>query len=323
MSGSRGQEQLEVDRVVWVDGELVPWRHATVHLLSHALQRGSLVFDYMSVHPTASPRGDCIFRLAEHVERFVTSCEMVGLPLEQSADEIAAAIRQTARANPGARAVKVSAYLSSIEVDVVPQDDHLTVAIAAYDPRADIIAHKQAPYVPRPTLKLWIEKERKNRRQDIMPPQAKVAANYASPMAAKWKARQAGYDEIVLVDEHGHLAEGPTTNLFLVDGDGALCTPPEDIVLLGVTRRSILDLAKHDGLTVREAPLSPPDLFAAAEVFLTGTTAGVWPVISVDDQVVGDGEPGPVSTALREHFLRVTNGEDSEFAHWLTPVSED
>jgi branched-chain amino acid aminotransferase len=309
-----------LDRQIWIDGRFVPWAEATVHILSHSLQRGSLIFDYMSVHET--PRGAAVFRLADHVARFLRSAELVGLPLELDAPAIEAALVETVRVNPGSLAVKLCAYLPSIEVDVVPLDPTVSVAIAAYHPFADVVAtKKEAPHFS-PTLSLWIEKARKNRREDIMPPQAKVAANYASPMLAKWKARKAGYDEILLVDEHGFVAEGPTTNVFWVNDAGELLTPPADNVLLGVTRRSILELAKHEGLVAREAPVRPQQLMRAAEVFLTGTTAGVWPVASIDDQPVGDGEPGPVSLRLRDRFREVVSGGDPDFHHWLTFVDE-
>ncbi len=306
------------DRKIWVDGSLVAWESATVHLLSHSLQRGSLIFDYLSVHETV--RGPAIFRLREHVERFLRSAELVGLPLKQDVAAIEAATLETVRANPGAHSVKMSAYIPSLEIDVVPQNDHVALAIAAYDPAADIAAHNPGKPHFRSQLKLWIEKVSRNRRADIVPPQAKVAANYVSPMVAKWKARRAGYDEIVLVDEEGNLAEGPTTNLFLIDRAGVVRTPPEDHVLLGVTRRSIIDLAKHFGHEVVEAPIRPEALFEASEVFLTGTTAGVWPVESVDGKAIGEVCPGPVSLALREHFVRVTEGRDADFDHWLTYV---
>jgi branched-chain amino acid aminotransferase len=171
-------------------------------------------------------------------------------------------------------------------------------------------------------VRLWIEKERKNRRDDIMSPQAKVSANYASPMVAKAKARAAGYDEIVLVDEEGHVAEGPTTNLFLVDAEGVLVTPPPAHVLLGVTRQSILELAVAEGIEAVERDVTPEALCGAREAFLTGTTAGVWPITSVDGEKLGEGEMGPVSKRLRERFKRAASGEDPEFAHWLTYVDE-
>lgn len=301
-----------------MDGEWIPWGEATTHILSHSHQRGSLIFDFLGLVKT--DRGPAVFRLREHVARLLASAELVGLRLDMNEDALCSAIIETVRRNPGSTVVKISAYLPSIEIDVVPVDDHVSVAIAAYDPEADISAHKLV-HTPRPeTLRVWIEKNVRNRRKDIVPPQAKVAANYASPMQAKARARQAGYDEILLVDEEGYVAEGPTSNVFLVDRDGALVTPPAAAVLHGVTRRSILEIAKHDGIPVREQRVRPDDLMSAAEVFLTGTSAMVMPVASVDDKPIGEGAPGPVSQQLSERIEMVMAGREPDFEHWLSFV---
>jgi branched-chain amino acid aminotransferase len=315
---SSPHSQNPVERRIWLDGVLVPWEQATVHVLSHSLQRGSLVFDYMSVHETSD--GPAIFRLREHVERLQRSAELVDLPLGYGRDAIEAAVIEAVCANPGATAVKISAYFASVEVDVVPLDDHVTLAIAAYHPGTDIVAHKARKPDYHPVLKLWIEKERKNRRDDIVPPQAKVAANYVSPMGAKWAAQRAGYDDILLVDEDGYVAEGPTTNVFMVESDGRLVTPPETSVLHGVTRSTILALAKDEGLAVSEERVRPERLQQAAEVFVTGTTAGVWPVGSIDGLDIGTGGIGPVSERLQARFRRVVGGDDPAFRHWLRNV---
>jgi len=310
------------DRRIWTDGGFVAWEDATVHVLAHSHARGSLVFDFMSVHDT--PRGAAIFRLRDHVARLLHSAELVGLPLQYGAEDLEAAAIATVLENPGSKVVKIQAYLSSVEIDVVPVDEHVSVSIAAFHPRRDVIDRKppsQAPHEHRETVKIWLEKQRRQRRPDIMHPHAKVAANYASPMVAKWQARKNGYDEVLLVDEEGYLAEGPTTNFFLVDDEGTLRTPPERSVLLGITRRSILDIALTEDRPVSEEPLTPDDLFEASEAFLTGTSAGVWPIESVDGHAIGGGSaPGPISKALQSRFAAITAGADPTFDHWLTYV---
>ena len=313
------RKEADSERKIWLNGEWVEWQDATLHVLSHAAQRGSLVFDYMSVHP--SPAGLAIFRLPEHLERFHRSCELIGLRIDCDVSTLSEAVKQTVRANPGARAVKLSAFIASIEVDVVPVDDSVHIAIAAYDPVADVLAKKSEPFAPRsPTCRLWIEKQIHNRREDIVSPQAKVAANYVSTMNAKARAQAAGHDEILLLDEFGQVAETPTANVFIVNRAGVVMTPPESRVLLGVTRSSILDLARAEGLEVREAPIMPEELLEASEVFLTGTAAGIWPVVAVDGEKIGSGDAGPIATSLQERFGRVIRGEDPEFAHWLLVV---
>jgi len=318
-ASGNARESTTAERQIWRDGTFVPWADATVHLLSHSLQRGSLVFDYMGVQ--ATPRGPAIFRLDLHVSRMLASCELMGLPIAMTAPEIEAAIIETVRRNPGARAVKACAYFSSVEVDVVPLDDRVSVAIAAYDPQADIVERLPVDRPePKASIGLWIEKKIHNRRDDIVSPQAKVSANYASTMTAKARARAEGYDEILLVDEDGHLAEGPTSNLFVVDAEGALLTPTSKKVLLGVTRASILEIARAEGLEVREEPILPTALETAREVFLTGTTAGVLPAHAVDGRPVGDTCPGPVAARLKERFAAAESGRDPAFEHWLTWV---
>jgi branched-chain amino acid aminotransferase len=304
------------NRRLWIDGRLVPWEQATVHLLSHSLQRASLIFDFMSVH--ATPRGPALFRMGEHVRRLLKSAELIGLPMSLDEDEICAAIAETVRANPGCTVVKVCAYLPSIEVEVVPTDDRVSIAVAAYDTLADIVAHNAGTVYFKPELRVRLERERRKMRPEIIPPQAKVSANYTSPMIAKWAARRAGYDEILLVDEKGFLAEASTENVFLVSRDGQLRTPSLDYVLHGVTRSSMLELAKHEGIPVSEEAIRPEDLFTSAEVFLTATSAGVWPVLSVDDRPIGDGKAGPVSRRLKARFDQVVSGHEPAFDAWLT-----
>ncbi len=308
-----------VDRRIWVNGQLVPWSEVTVHLLCHSMQRASLIFDFYSVHET--PRGPAVFRMDEHTRRLLRSAELLGLPMSYGEDEINAAIVETVRANPGASCAKVCAYLPSIEVEVVPADDRVSVAVAAYDTLRDIVAHNAGTPYYKPELRVRLEKERQKMRPEIIPPQCKVSANYTSPMIAKWAARRAGYDEILLVDQHGFVAEASTENVFLVERDGRLRTPSLDFVLPGVTRSAILGIAKHDGRPVEECAIRPDELFTAAEVFLTATSAGVWPVISIDDRVIGDATPGPVSRALKQRFDEVTGGRDPAFDHWLTYVN--
>jgi branched-subunit amino acid aminotransferase/4-amino-4-deoxychorismate lyase len=225
------------------------------------------------------------------------------------------------RANPGARAVKASAYFASVEVDVVPHDRRVSLAIAAYDPRADILERLPGERASKPkSIRLWLEKKAHQRRDDIVSPQAKVSANYASSMTAKHLAQQQGFDEILLVDEDDQVAEGPTTNIFVVDADGQLRTPPEMKVLKGVTRQSVIEIARSEDMDVLESTISPAELGLAREVFLTGTTAGVLPVESVDGASVGNECPGPVASALGARLRHVEAGEDSEFDHWLTYV---
>ena len=301
-------------RTIWRDGEFIAWDDATVHVLSQSLQRGSLAFDYLSVNDT--PQGVAVFRLRDHIARLATTCRIVGLPLEHDVDILVEACAETVRRNPGAKSIKISALIPSIEAELVPQDPRVSVFIAAYDGNRDIIDRNRGRAHHRMELSLKIERDKRNRRHDIIPPHAKVAANYTAAMTAKWRARQDGFDDIVLLDEDGWVTEAPTANLFLVD-EGGLATPPESKVLLGITRASMIDIGAAVGSPCEERDISVDELKRAPEVFLTGTSEGVWPVLEIDGQVVGDGNAGPVTTWLREKYRAVVRGEEPAFEHWL------
>ena len=315
------KEIADIDRLIWLDGEFVRWREATVHVLSHSLQRGSLVFDFMSIKDT--PRGGAIFRLDRHIKRLLRSCSLMGLPISYDEPALEKAILETVRSNPGSRNVKISAFIPSVEVDVVPSDPSVSVAIAAYDPELDIhsrlAGQKREPV---PALRVCLEKNARQRREDIVSPEAKVSANYVSSMVAKSRALKDGFHEILLLDEDGFLAEGPTSNVFVVDQDGALRTPPEQRVLRGVTRASLIELASAMGTPLREEAISPEELLNSAEVFFTGTSASIMPVESIDDRMVGETCPGPVTQRLRENLLEIERGENPSFEHWLTYIEE-
>ena len=303
------------ERVIWRDGAFVAWRDATVHVLAQSLQRGSLAFDFLSVHQ--AKRGVAMFRVRDHVERLLRTCSIVGLPIGYGADELVDACAETVRANPSAKVVKISALIPSVEVELIPQDARVSVYIAAYDSQADIIAKNPGEYRHRPELSLKIEREKSARREDLLPPHAKVAANYTAAMTAKWRARQEGFDDVVLLDEAGFVTEAPTTNLFMVDADGTLATPPGNKVLLGITRDTIMALASAVGLQCVERDIAAAELASAREVFLSGTSVGVWPVLSIDQRSVGEGGIGPVTRKLRAKYDATVRGEEPEFEGWL------
>ena len=305
------------ERSIWIDGELVPWRQATVHVLSHSMQRGSLVFDFLGIHET--PRGAALFRLREHVERFLRSAQGVGFRVSWSAEMLCAACLLTAATNRAATVVKICAYLPSIEADVVPVDERVAVAIAAYDAERDVAAPAGGAGRRPESARLKLERHRW-RVEAHLPTHLKAAANYLGPMMAKWEARRDGYDEIVMVDGRGLLSEGPTSNVFVVDAMGRLLTPPVASVLDGVTRASLLELAAAEALPVAEVDLEPDALYSAEEAFLSGTSAGLWPIASVDDRPLPGGTPGPVTRRLAAGLAAAAAGRNPAFSHWLTYV---
>ena len=307
-----------MQRKIWINGNYINWEDAQVHILSHSHQRGSLIFGFIPIFDNEGVVS--IFRLNDHIDRLFTSCISAGIPLDYSFEEIYFAIKDTVRKNPGSKFVKISVYISSIEVDVVPQDPFSTVAIGAYDPQEDIISKNTQPFHSSKELSVWLEKEKHQRRSDIIPPQIKIAGNYTSSMMAKWQARKNGYDEIILTDENGFITEAPTSNVFLVNNDGDLLTAPEKDVLYGITRKSILDIAKNEGIKIKVERIPLLELENAKEVFITSSSHLVCPVIKIDNKFVGNGVIGDLTARLKKRFLDITQSKDELFNYWLEKI---
>lgn len=302
-------------RKIWIDGELVPWERATVHVLSQSLQRGSLVFDVMSVHSLAGE--PAVFGLRAHARRFQNSARLSGMTLPRDLDGIVAGIGETVRGNPGAEVVKVSAYYPGVSLDVLPRDRTATLAIAALAP-SDVHPGVVEPAARRPA-ELQIADARKLPPW-TMSPQAKLAAGYLYTAVAKAAARDAGFDDVLLLDERGNVAESSTQSFFLVE-QGVLSTAPLDYVLAGITRRALLELARDEGMTVKEEPIPRDDLERASEAFLAGTTVNVWPVGRVDDVRLPAPVPGPTTARLAARLQRLLAGEDPVFSpRWMQKV---
>jgi branched-chain amino acid aminotransferase len=298
---------------VWLDGALVAWNEATVSVLSHGIQRGALVFDVGVLRPGQAGK-PVLFRPMEHVERFLRSAALVGLAVAPSAAELLAATVMTARASGVDSAlVRWSAFVPTVEPDVVPRPGaRASVAIAVIPP--------EDPPVARPSvLRVHVPRDARKAGPEVFPPQAKVAASYLGPMLAKRAAQAAGFDEVVLLDREGHLAEAPTANVFVVTG-GRLRTPPLDRVLAGITRDSVLAIARAEGIAATEEPLTQEDLARADEAFLTASSMPVRPIVAVDGQPLL-GVPGPVTARVQALVQACERGADPRFAPWCVEVA--
>jgi branched-chain amino acid aminotransferase len=305
-------------RTVWKDGNPVPWEQAEVSVLGHSIQRGSLVFDVGAIRETAA--GVACFRPREHIQRFWRSAALVGLDVAWTEAALLEATLETVRANglPSAL-VRWSALWPGLEGDVLPRrTSRASVVIAVITP-ADGAGPGESPAKKAESVRVGISREIRKAGPEVFPPQAKVAASYLGPMLAKRRAVDDGYDEVVLLDGEGYIAEAPTSNVFAVRG-GVLFTPPTDRVLAGITRDSILELAHAEGIEAREERLAPDDLSSADEAFLTGTSLPVQAIGAVDGFAVGNGGPGPITAHLKALLLACERGEDPRFAHWIERV---
>jgi len=300
------------NRVIWLDGDLIPWERATVHVLAQSLQRGSLVFDVMSCHwPDSRP---AVFGLEQHLERFVNSARLSGMKLSLDPTQLREAVSTAVNANPGATQVKVSGYYPTPSLDVLPRDAVASVAVAAYDPRD--IDPRFRPHTEPASLQIADPRKMPG---SVQSPQAKLAAGYLYTAIAKGIARADGFDDVLLLDHDDNLAESSTQSFFWVM-NGALCSARLDVVLAGITRHVVIELARDSGIEVREARCPRSALSECDEVFLTGTTSGVWPVGRIDDHRWPDA-PGPVTLTLKERLTTMLEGKDPKFSPvWLQPV---
>jgi branched-chain amino acid aminotransferase len=300
-------------RKIWLDGRLVPWPEATVHVLGQSIQRGSLVFDVMACYEVAGrPR---VLGLREHSERFLRSAELNGMDLPLDLDGVLEAIGETVRANPGADLIKISAYYPGLSLDVLPSDPHPSVAVAAVA-FADVLP-PGTTVAPRPA-RLQIAEPTKTPPK-VLSPRLKVAAGYTAAAVAKARARREGFDEILFLDETGNVAEASTMS-FLVVQAGTIHAPPLEYVLDGITRRAVLEMAEEESIPVRVAPISRDLLEQAEEAFLVGTSVNVWPVERIDERKLPAPIPGPVAQRLISRFERVLEGNDPLSPRWLQPV---
>jgi branched-chain amino acid aminotransferase len=302
-------------RPIWLEGKLVPPATATISVMSHAAHRGSLVFDFGAFHPT--PRGVSVFRLRDHLERFERSASLLGLELGYDTDVLAEATRQTVHASELTEGyLRWSAFVASPEPDLVPRASRASVAIAAYV-SADLLGDGESPAQRPSALRIAIFDDARKAPPTVFPPLAKVAAAYAGPMIAKRRAHAAGADEVVLLDVEGHVAEAPTSNVFAVKG-GALVTPPLGRILDGITRDSVLAVARAEGIVAHERPFSLAELAAADEAFLTASSFPIAPIATINGAKLGRGAPGALTARLTKLLLDAERGRDPRFTGWTS-----
>lgn len=296
---------------IWMDGTLVDWDAAQVHVLTHALHYGSGVFEGIRCYET--PDGPAVFRLVEHMERFDRSARMLLMDLGYTVEQTVEAVKEVIRSNR-----LTSCYIRPIAfrgygvmgLDPLPAPVNVVIAAWPWDTYLgdDALEHGVAVGVSS-----W-----RQRTVNGHPPAIKATANYLNSSLARIEANKHGYAEAIMLNEEGRVCEGTGENLFVVK-KGVIHTPPvSDGILEGITRDSIMTIARDKGIEVRETSLVRTDLYTADEVFMTGSAAEVVPVHSVDGREIG--EPGPVTLDLQESFFRVVKGEDGDYEAWLDRV---
>ncbi|MET0919822.1 MAG: branched-chain amino acid transaminase [Acidimicrobiia bacterium] len=296
---------------MWMDGELVPWDHAQVHVLSHTLHYGSGVFEGIRCYETST--GPAIFRLTDHVERLIDSAKLIMMEIPFSRDELVDACKLVVRDSGLASCyLRPIAFLGYGEIGLNPLPCPVNVSIAAW-PWGAYLGEESLATGVRTKISSW-----KRMDPNVNPVAAKGTGIYVNSSLAKVEAVHAGYDEAILLNTHGFVAECTGENLFIVK-DGVLKTPPlSSGALEGITRDSIMTIAHDLGYEVREDNLLRHDLYLADEAFLTGTAAELVPIRSVDDRIVGD--PGEMTRKLQETYFAAVRGQVEHYRDWCEDV---
>jgi branched-chain amino acid aminotransferase len=300
------------DGFIWYDGKLVPWREATTHVLTHSLHYGLSVFEGVRAYHTDI--GTAIFKLHEHTKRLFNSAHIYQMPMPYDRETIIEAQCEVVRRNQLQSCyIRPIVFYGSEKMGVSPKGAQVHVAIAAWPWGA---------YLGEEALKQGIRvKISSYARQhvNVTMPRAKVASTYANSIIANAEALDHGYDEAILLDTDGFVAEGSGENIFIVK-DGALCEPEIASALTGITRSTIHTLASDLGIPLHTKRLTRDDLYIADEAFFTGTAAEVTPIREVDRRVIGSGSRGPVTEKLQKAFFDVVNGRNPKYLGWLTKV---
>lgn len=295
---------------VWMNGKIIPWESANVHVSAHALHYGSGVFEGIRSYETK--RGPAVFRLDLHLARLQTSAAAHAMEIPYSTEELTEAICQLIKHNEfGACYIRPICFYGSGSLNVDPSKCPIEVAILAW-PWASYLAAEGKEAGIRVTVSPWIKFQSK-----MMPSTAKASGQYINSILAVHDAVLRGYDEAILLDNQGNLAEGSAENIFLVHDQVIRTNDLRHSILLGVTRDSIISIARDLGYSVEIAELHLEDLLSADEAFLVGTAAEVTPVREVDGIKIGNGGRGPITAKIQETFFSATSGNDSRYDAWL------
>jgi branched-chain amino acid aminotransferase len=293
---------------IWMDGKLVNWDDAKIHVLSHGLHYGSGVFEGIRFYKTSL--GPAVFRLQEHIDRLYRSSRILRMKIPFSKEEMFRACVDIVRVN-GLEAgyIRPIAYYGYGMLGVNPGGNPVNVAIAAWP---------WGKYLDGGTIKVKVTHFIRNHPK-AMVASAKVCGHYVNSILANQEAKDADYTEALLLDYNGYVSEGPGENIVIVK-DGILQTPPLGTILPGITRASVIQLAGDIGYEVDETPLTVDELQGADEAFFTGTAAEITPIHQVDEKVIGGGKTGPVTGVIQKEFCAIVEGRNERYHGWLTFV---
>ena len=296
---------------IWLDGKFINSSEACVPILTHSLQYGSGIFEGLRAYET--PKGGVVFRLHDHMHRFLNSAKVYRMNIGFSQEELEKAVVETIRKNRLRSCyIRPFAFYNDQHIGLSVYGKRTSVAIAAV-PFGNYFENKDKGI--RCSVSSW-----RRISSDVLPPRAKASGNYLNSILASLDAKESGAEEAILLSSKGYVAEGPGENIFLYS-DGRLLTPSgSSDILLGITRDSVIKIAESIGILVDEREVHREELYTADELFFTGTAAELTPITHVDGRKIGEGKAGPITKTISDAFTKITGGENSEFSDWLTEV---
>ncbi len=298
---------------IWMDGRFVDWKDATVHVLAHTLHYGLGVFEGIRCYQ--GKRGSAIFRLKEHVERLFASAHIVQIKIPFTPADIQQAIVETVKINGLSECyIRPIVFIGYGGMGLYVEKNPIQVAIAAW-PWGTYLGEEGVQSGIRAKISSLAR-----HHVNISLTRAKITGNYANSQLAKREIKNAGYDEAVLLDTDGYVAEGPGENIF-ISRHGVLKTTPLTSILEGITRNTVMELATELGIPVVQERFSRDDLYLADEAFFTGTAAEVTPIREVDGRSIGTGKPGPITQSLQRSFFDAVHGQTEKHINWLTFIT--
>ena len=305
-------DELDVDKI-WMDGELVNWDDAQVHVLSHVIHYGSGVFEGVRCYDTVD--GPAVLRHREHYERLANSAKTLDIGMEYTVDELVDATRDLIRENGlDSCYIRPIVFYGYDELGLNPEGCPVRTAIAVW-PWGAYLGEDAIKNGVDVSVSSW----RKHHSSQI-PTTAKITGAYVNSIMASLEAKSNGYTEAILLDKEGSVSEGPGENVFMVEDGTVYTTPIDSSILDGITRRCVIEVAEDLGYEVVEKRISRSELYTADELFFTGTAAEVTPIKSVDDRTVRDDGRGPVTKEIQETFFEITEGKHDEYTDWLDYV---
>lgn len=301
---------MDETKYIWMDGKLARWEDAKIHVLTHTLHYGMGVFEGIRFYNTH--KGPAVFKLKEHVKRMMDGAKVAFMKVPFTDDEIAKGILDTVRENGISEGyIRPIIYYGYGKMGLDPHGAPVNVAIAVWPWGAylgdDAVRVKTSRFIRLHPNSTYSE--------------TKICGHYVNSIFASCEAKEKGYHEALLLDYMGNIAEGPGENLFIVK-DGKLSTPKLGNILHGITRKSIIDMAKNEGMEVKETDLTLEDVYNADEAFFTGTAAEVTAIDSLDDKKIGEIAPGPVTSRLKELFTDIVHGKNEKYHKWLAFVND-